>query len=55
VREGDIVGEEKLDVLGKDIGTAWEWVWKTSAETDRERALRMLGEGEREEAGCAIM
>ncbi|KAF5339762.1 hypothetical protein D9611_009071 [Ephemerocybe angulata] len=55
VCEGDMVSKEKLDGLFKDISQAWDWVWKTSAECDRKRALDMLSTPHRAEESCVFM
>ncbi|KAF8964497.1 salicylate hydroxylase [Flammula alnicola] len=43
VKEGDTdVPLEKLQELAGLMGKEWDWVWKSSAEGDRKRALEML-------------
>lgn len=54
VSEGDTVPQDKLDRLGNDISQAWEWVWKTTAEGDRQRAAEMLS-AKQAEGNCVVM
>ena len=54
VNEGDMVSKERLDRLCNDISSAWDWIWKTSAESDRQKALDMLSSKYAKDA-CSFM
>ncbi|KAH6909781.1 salicylate hydroxylase [Coprinopsis sp. MPI-PUGE-AT-0042] len=53
-KEGDKVPNEQLDKVFADISEAWQWVWMSSAEDDRQRAVEMLNT-KREQGSCTIM
>ncbi|KAG2004822.1 salicylate hydroxylase [Coprinopsis cinerea AmutBmut pab1-1] len=53
-KEGDQVPNELLDKVFSDISEAWEWVWTSSAEDDRKKAVELLN-GKREEGSCSVM
>lgn len=53
-KEGDQVPNDQLDRVFADISEAWEWVWMSSAEDDRRRAVEMLNV-KREEGSCNVM
>ena len=55
VNEGDTLPKERMDGLCRDISKAWEWVWTTSAETDRQMAIRLLGKKEVGPGACSVM
>lgn len=42
VKEGDFVPMSKLLDLFEDMLRAWDWMWTTSAEDDRKRAVDMM-------------
>ncbi|TFK18990.1 salicylate hydroxylase, partial [Coprinopsis marcescibilis] len=53
-KEGEVVGNAVLDDVFADISEAWEWVWRGSAETDRERAVEMLRNVDAGGVGAAV-
>lgn len=65
-KEGDSVPSDMLDKVFADISEAWEWVWMSSAEDDKKRAIEMLKEkreamelqmlsAKTEEGACSLM